>query len=217
MLEELEIAAAKSEAEEEKKDESLKPKRAKKRRANRGSLPAHLPRIEQVIEPESRSCCGLPMRVIGEDRSERLDKIPATLRVIVTRRPKYGCECEEAIVQAPAPARLVEGGIPQRRSSRMSWSPDTLTICHYTGRRKSSPARRSSSTARRWRHGLALRRPNWSRSMTGCVPILKGMGKLFADETRCPVLDPGRGKTKQGYFWALACDDRPWGSHRRPP
>ena len=40
VLEELEIAAAKSEAEDEKKDESLKPKRAKKRRANRGSLPA---------------------------------------------------------------------------------------------------------------------------------------------------------------------------------
>jgi transposase len=31
-----------------------------------------------------------------------------------------------------------------------------------------------------------------------------------------PVLDPGRGRTKQGYFWAIARDDRPWaGSH--PP
>ena len=30
------------------------------------------------------------------------------------------------------------------------------------------------------------------------------------DETRAPVLDPGRGKTKTGYFWALARDDRPW-------
>ncbi len=25
-----------------------------------------------------------------------------------------------------------------------------------------------------------------------------------------------RGKTKPGYFWALACDDRPWGS-KTPP
>jgi transposase len=24
------------------------------------------------------------------------------------------------------------------------------------------------------------------------------------------VLDPGRGRTKQGYFWAIARDDRPW-------
>jgi transposase len=34
--------------------------------------------------------------------------------------------------------------------------------------------------------------------------------KLFCDETRCPVLDPGRGKTKTGYLWAVARDDRPW-------
>ena len=39
VLEELETASAKAEAEEEKKDEGLKRERAKKRRANRGSLP----------------------------------------------------------------------------------------------------------------------------------------------------------------------------------
>ena len=50
--------------------------------------------------------------MIGEDKSERLDKVPAILRVIVTRRPKYGCKCEEAVAQAPAPPRLIEGGIP---------------------------------------------------------------------------------------------------------
>jgi hypothetical protein len=30
------------------------------------------------------------------------------------------------------------------------------------------------------------------------------------DETRAPVLDPGRRRTKTGYLWALARDDRPW-------
>jgi hypothetical protein len=34
--------------------------------------------------------------------------------------------------------------------------------------------------------------------------------KLFVDETTAPVLDPGRGRTKTGYLWALARDDRPW-------
>jgi transposase len=34
--------------------------------------------------------------------------------------------------------------------------------------------------------------------------------KLFVDETTAPVLDPGRGRTKRGYFWVLARDDRPW-------
>jgi hypothetical protein len=40
--------------------------------------------------------------------------------------------------------------------------------------------------------------------------------KLFVDETTAPVLDPGRGRTKKGYFWVLARDDRPWRS-RAPP
>ena len=34
--------------------------------------------------------------------------------------------------------------------------------------------------------------------------------KLFVDETTAPVLDPGRGRAKRGYFWVLARDDRPW-------
>ena len=33
--------------------------------------------------------------------------------------------------------------------------------------------------------------------------------KIFADDTTLPVLDPGRGRTKTGYLWALARDDRP--------
>jgi transposase len=48
------------------------------------------------------------------------------------------------------------------------------------------------------------------------VAMLKASTKLFADETRCPVLDPGRGKTKPGYLWALARDDRPWGGADPP-
>ena len=40
--------------------------------------------------------------------------------------------------------------------------------------------------------------------------------KLFVDETTAPVLDPGRGRTKTGYFWVLARDDRPWRG-RAPP
>ena len=82
---------------------------------NLGHLPEHLPRIERVIEPESTLCpCGCgEMAKIGEDRSERLDTVPAQLRVIVTVRPRYACgACERAVVQAPAPARLIEGGLP---------------------------------------------------------------------------------------------------------
>ena len=46
--------------------------------------------------------------------------------------------------------------------------------------------------------------------------VLKGSDKLFADETRAPVLDPGRRKTKTGQLWAYARDDRPWGGPEPP-
>ena len=45
---------------------------------------------------------------------------------------------------------------------------------------------------------------------------LRQSGKLFMDETRAPVLDPGRGRTKTGWLWALARDDRNWGGPDPP-
>lgn len=45
---------------------------------------------------------------------------------------------------------------------------------------------------------------------------LKRSTKLFMDETRAPVLDPGACKTRTGYFWALARDDRPWAGTAPP-
>jgi hypothetical protein len=41
--------------------------------------------------------------------------------------------------------------------------------------------------------------------------IVLASAKIVVDETRAPVLDPGRGRTKTGYFWAISRDDRPWG------
>lgn len=38
---------------------------------------------------------------------------------------------------------------------------------------------------------------------------LERTGRLFMDETRAPVLDPGAGKTKTGYLWALTIACRP--------
>lgn len=45
---------------------------------------------------------------------------------------------------------------------------------------------------------------------------LKRYTKLFMDETPAPVLSPGRKRTKTGYFWALARDDRSWGGDDPP-
>ena len=65
------------------------------------------------IERHDCPCCGNGLQRISEDVSEKLDIVPAQFRVLVTRRPKYACRaCEEVVVQAAAPSRLIEGGIP---------------------------------------------------------------------------------------------------------
>ena len=99
-LEDIETAIAAIHAEDEAVDPP-KSRPAKPRNANRGSLPKHLPRIEEVIEPDALVCdCGGSLHQIGEDLSERLDVLPAQFRVIVTRRPKYACRsCSNGVLQ----------------------------------------------------------------------------------------------------------------------
>src|SRR5262245_61644688 len=113
-LEDIEQAVARSEAEAEQRDTRLAA-RTRERSAERKSLPAHLAREEVVIDLDDKTCpcCGGALHLIGEEIAERLDVIPAQYRVLVTRRPKYACRtCTEGVVQAPAPERLIKGGLP---------------------------------------------------------------------------------------------------------
>jgi transposase len=90
-----------------------------KARRNIGALPKHLPRCEQVIEPDTTACpcCAGRLHKIGEDVSEVLDVIPAILRVLRTIRPKYACRgCTDGVVQAKVLPRLIESGWLRRRS-----------------------------------------------------------------------------------------------------
>lgn len=112
LFEDLETAIAEVEAEKEKR---TRPSNTRPPARNIGRLPKHLPRIERVIEPADTNCpCGCgPMAKIGEDRSERLDIVPAQFRVIETVRPRYACRaCLGRIAQAPAPAHLIESALP---------------------------------------------------------------------------------------------------------
>ncbi len=184
----------------------------KPRAANRGSLPKHLPRIEEIIEPENNNCsCGGQMHVIGEDVSERLDVIPAQFRVIVTRRPKYACRsCEDGITQMPAPAHLVQGGLPTEALIAhvlVSKYADHLPLYRQAQIYSRQGINLDRSTLASWVGKAAFE----LKPVFEClISDLKRSTKLYMDETRAPVLDPGRRKTKTGYFWALARDDRPW-------
>src|SRR3954453_21773670 len=218
-LEALEQAIAKEDARAEKQNADLRRENAAKRRASRGALPAHLPRIEVTLTPEDTACpcCRTPMTVIGEDSSEGLDVVPAQFRVIVTKRPKLACRgCAGTVVQAPAPARLIEGGIPTEALVAhvlVARYADHLPLYRQAQMMARQGVDLDRSTLSFWTgYAAAELAPVVARLRE----ILLQSTRLFADETVVPVLDPGRGRTKQGYFWAIARDDRPWGGSQPP-
>jgi transposase len=149
---------------------------------------------------------------IGEDKAERLDVIPASYQVIVTVRPKYACpKGRTGVVQAKAPADLLEG----------SWSTEALLAqIAMSKHSEDMPLNRLAVVMARL--GVPIDRSvlaDWmGRAGTLIAPVVDHMAKrltvdstrLYVDETTTPVLDPGRGKTKTGYLWAVLRDDRGW-------
>jgi transposase len=218
-LEEAEQVVASSDAESEAAAPAERAAHVAKRRTNRGSLPAHLPRIEMVVDIDDHACpcCREALHRIGEDVSERLDIVPAQFRVLVVRRPKYACRaCEDVVVQAPAPARLIEGGLPTEATVAqvlVSKYADHLPLYRQAQIYARQGINLDRSTLADWVGRAAwLLRPVHERLLMK----LKGSTRLFADETTAPVLDPGRGRTKTGQLWAYARDDRPWGGTDPP-
>ncbi|MGB9412426.1 MAG: IS66 family transposase [Pseudolabrys sp.] len=191
----------------------------KKAQRNIGALPKHLPRCEQIIEPETTACpcCQGRLHKIGQDVSEVLDVIPAILRVLRMIRPKYACRgCEGAVVQAKALPRLIENSmastalVTHEVVSKFAWFSTLYRQVQILAG-----------------HGVHLDRSTLAGWVKRTAWWLKGLYELqlrtihaaplfFCDETRMPVLDPGRGRTKTCQFWAHAVDDRPWGGPSPP-
>jgi transposase len=218
-IEDIEQAVAGDEAAEDKKDPAGAHKRADKRRASRGALPAHLQHIDVTIAPEDTNCpcCRAPMHVIGEETSKRLDVVPAQFRVIVTHRPKFACRaCTDGVVQAPAPERLIKGGLPTEAMvayvlvAKYAWH---LPLYRQAQMLLAQGIDIKRSVLAFWvGYAAAELHPLWLRLRE----IILTTGKVAVDETTAPVLDPGRGRTKKGFFWAIARDDRPWGGTDPP-
>jgi len=190
---------------EDRKDPAGARKRADKRRADRGALPAHLPRIDVTIAPEDTNCpcCCAPMHVIGEETSKRLDVVPAQFRV--THRPKYACRaCTDGVVQAPAVERLIKGGLPTEAMvayvlvAKYAWHPPLYRQAQMLLAQGIDIKR---AVLAFWvGYAAAELHPLWLRLRE----IILIAGKIAVDETTAPVLDPGRGRTKKGFFWAIA-------------
>jgi transposase len=228
VLEDLETCFAKAEAEAEA--ETGKPantaKDPNKRRRRRCIDLSRLPVVEKEIMPESTECAHGhgPMHVIGWDVSDRLDVVPAKLRVIRTRRAKLCCRsCEKhgadevaGVIQAPAPARLIPGGLPTEALVAqvvVSKYADHLPLYRQAQIMARQGVEIERSTLADWVGRAAAELQPLHDHL---VSMIKTSPRLFCDETPCPVLDPGRGKTKTGYMWVLARDDRPWGGTAPP-
>jgi transposase len=193
-----------------------------RRPAVRRALPDHLPRETVVhVSPAVRNgctCaqCGGKLRKLGQDVAEMLELVPAYFKVIRHVREKHSCVNCAGIVQAPAPSRPIERGLP---------GPGLLAhvvagkYCYHQPLYRQSevygyagvPIDRSTLT--QW-VGAA------SRLVSPLVQAIRrhvlSAQQLHADDTPLPVLDPGRGRTKTGYLWTYVRDERPWGSAQAP-
>jgi transposase len=180
--------------------------------ARRQGLPDHLPREDVAIDIDGRvcPCCGGVLHVIGETVSEMLDFVPARLRVLRIRRPKYGCRACGTIHQAAAPERPIAKGMA---------SPGLLAHVLVSKYCDHTPLYRQSQIFARY--GVEIERStlaNWVGSACWWLEPLQARlaayvfrsDKIFADDTTIPVLDPGRGRTKTGRLWVYTRDDRPW-------
>ncbi len=114
------------------------------------------------------------------------------------------------MVQALAPPRLVEGGLPTEALVAHVIVSKYADHCPLY-RQAQIYARQGIDLDRSILADWTGRGAWWLRPLhTKLLDELRASPKLFADETTAPVLDPGRGRTKTGQLWAYARDDRAW-------
>ncbi len=190
----------------------------RKSKPGRKPLPQNLPRVEVVhdIAEEEKQCgCGAELSRIGEEVSEKLDLIPAVIRVIRHIRPQYSCKsCEgveddgPAVRIAPVPPQIIPKGIA---------SGGLLAHILTAKFEDALPFYRQEKQFARL--GVELNRAtmcNWAmKAAEACQPLLTLLhqdllsGPLInIDETTVQVLaEPGRSPTTKSFMWIFRGGD----------
>jgi transposase len=176
------------------------------------TLPDHLERTDVLLDIEGDDCpdCGSDLHPIGETTSEMLDWVPARLRVIRIRRPRYGCRSCGTIHQSLVPERPIAKGratpglLAQVLVSKYS---DHMPLYQQSRIFAREGVELSRSTLASWVGGACW----WLEPLQARLAeqVFRST-KLFADDTPIGVLDPGRGRTRTGRLWVYVRDDRPW-------
>ena len=184
----------------------------KKHGGGRKPLPPELPRerIEYTLPECERkcSCCGETMPPFGEERSEQLDYVPASLKVIEHARIKYACKvCQEKPAVAPVPEKVIDKGLAG--PGLLAWVAVSKFADHQ-------PLYRQEDIFAR--HGLEIARSTqcgWLGQIAQLLsPLYRNMAarvkrsyKIHTDDTPVRLLDPGSGKTRTARFWVYVGDD----------
>ena len=170
-------------------------------------LPEDLPVIEEVLDPEPVKACPDAWRCIGAEVSEQLDYEPARFlrRRLIRRKFVRRGEPDAAPLIAPLPPCLQERGLPTAGLLAQ------VLIAKYADH---LPLYRQAAIYRQ-RHGVHLPRQtlarwvglaaDWLRPVHDAIRtgVLAG-GYVQVDETPVAYLEPGHGRTRQGYLWTYA-------------
>ena len=200
------------EPEVEAEEEEVEVPTHQRKKPGRKKLPAALPRVEVVhdIDEAEKVCgCGDTLDRIGEDISEKLDVIPAVIRVIRHIRPKYACKkCQGLETDGP----VVKIAPPPKQIRAKSIA--TAGLLAYIIIAKFCDALPFYRQERQFdRIGAEISRANmcnWAMKVAAaCQPLLVLLqqeirsGPLInIDETTVQVLhEPGRAASTKSYMW----------------
>ena len=186
-----------------------------RRKSGRKALPPEIPRVETVhdISEEEKNCaCGQQMSRIGEEICEKLEVIPARIRVRRHVRPKYACHaCEGSGDESRAAVRIAAP--PVQLLPKSIASPALVAYIMVGKFCDSLPFYRQEKQFARI--GIELSRQdmaNWSvavfKRLRPLRELMRGeikQGPLVAiDETTVQVLgEPGRPNTSKSYMWVF--------------
>lgn len=167
-------------------------------------LPDQFPVVEEVIEPEPVKAQPEAWRCIGQEVSEQLDYEPARFLRRRTIRKKY-------VHRTDADHGPVIAALPERLQDRSLPAPGLLAQILVGKYCDHLPLYRQEQIFRS-RHQVYLPRQTLARWVALAADWLKpiyenirtgvmGSGYVQVDETPIAYLDPGNGRTKQGYLW----------------
>lgn len=178
----------------------------------RRRLPADLPRetVRVEVPQAERPCpkCGAERATIGFAVSERLEYVPAQVKIQVVEREKLACKsCAAHVATADPPPQPIEKALPgPRLLARIVTNKyaDHLPLYRQEGIFERIGIRIARSTMVGWLVPTALLLKPIAEAML--KDVLRSRA-IHGDDTPVPVLDPQLDRTREGRLWAY-CGDR---------